>query len=281
MPDVGFGGTAASGGFLSSAGYVYTGSIGLPTGRAMANGSTACLITALHGYIAGRSAARNVTMALGSSSVNFNVGSAGSAVATGWLGSSNWLVNGGTAAFRYDVNGGFYFARSSTSGAQGVIGSFGNFTGYLGGAYRYVQAPAALAVPTLSTGPGQLIVDFSGSPDDGGSGVTGYTIHYTTDPTFSTGITVVTTTSGHNVIAVTPGQVYYVRVACSNAVTAAAGTLSAWSPAASIRVGIGGKRWSGTAEVPFTTAVRWDGTTEVPITIAMRWDGTAEVPIAA
>lgn len=140
------------------------------------------------------------------------------------------------------------------------------------------QAPSAIDTPTLSAGPGQLIIDFAGPADNGDSAIIDYVIQYGTDPTFAS-TTTATTTNGHNVYTVTPGQLYYARIYSRNAVTNAAGAWSVPSGVGSVRVGIGGKRFDGTSEIPFTQAFRWDGSQEVAITQAFRWDGAAEVPI--
>ena len=278
MPDVGFGGST-SGGSWSADTPVYSDGIGLPTGRAMSDGNTACLITALYGYVGGHGAARTVSLQLGSAATgNFSVAAASNSAGYGWFGAGPWLVNGGTARFQFNISGGVYFGKGGGGTVRSGIGA--SWAGTLGGAYRYAQAPSAVGTPTLSAGPGQLIVDFAGPADDGGSAIIDYVIQYTTDPTFATGVTTATTTSGHNTFSVTPGQIYYARIYSRNAVTVAAGAWSAPSGTGSVRVGIGGKRWDGTAEQSFTAAVRWDGSQEVPLTAAARWDGTQEITLS-
>ena len=130
------------------------------------------------------------------------------------------------------------------------------------------------------TCPGQLIVDFAGVADDGGAGVIAYQVPYTTYLSFVTGVSSVSTGTGHDVCRLTPGQLFYVRVTTKNAITDTPGTVGPWSAAVSKRVGISGKRFDGSAEQFFSTAFRWAGTVEVSLTVAVRWDGTQEVPFS-
>jgi hypothetical protein len=279
MPFYGWGGSTSGGSF--SAGTLFSDGVPLPSGRAMSNGSTAVLIDQLYAYVRGHSANPVGTIQLGSSITGaVTATSAGdSTPGIGYFASSAWLVNGGTARFQWNgpSTGPVWIGKGGGGTVNGPSGY--SRAGTLGGAAHYSQAPSAIDTPTLSAGPGQLIIDFAGPADNGDSAIIDYVIQYTTDATFATGVTTATTTSGHNVYSVTPGQLYYARIYSRNAVTNAAGAWSAVSGTGSARVGIGGKRWDGTAEQPFTTAVRWDGSAEVPITTAVRWDGSAEVPL--
>ena len=277
MPDIGFGGSSSGG--SNSSGVCYSDGIGLPSGRAMSNGSTAVLIRALFLYIGGTSGMRVGSIQLGSSITgDFGVGAHASDSGTGWVGSSDWLVNGGSARIQWNgpASGPVYLGRGGGGTVNGPAGF--SRAGTLGGAYRYAQAPSAIGTPSLTAGPGQLVVDFAGPADDGGAGLIDFVVQYGTDPSFASTKTT-TTGTGHNVYSVTPGRVYYARIFSRNAVTNAAGAWSAPSGTGSARVGIGGKRWDGSAEQPFTTAMRWDGAAEVPITTAVRWDGAQEVAI--
>ena len=141
---------------------------------------------------------------------------------------------------------------------------------------RISKAPKAPSTPVLtSSNPTQISVDWNAPADDGGSAITGYRVQvddnsgFTSPATYSTGTTTAYTATGQ-----TPGKKYWVRVAAVNAVG-----VGSYSAASTITIGIGGKRWDGSAEKAFTVAMRWDGTKEVPITVAKRWNGTAEVDI--
>lgn len=234
MTDASFGGTAAASGFTT--GFVYSPGIALPTGRAMANGSTACLIVALYGYVSGRSASRTVTMSLGGAAVAFTAGAAGSASATGWLATNLALVDGGTGSFRYDLSGSAYFARSSSSGPINTFDGGAGFTGTLGGAYRYVQAPTAPTVGAFTQDSlTSATLHWSTPSTDGEAPITGYRIRYGTSATLvgATSLDVGVSTS-RALTGLTPGVQYYADVAAINSVTTAAGSTSVRSSIASV-----------------------------------------------
>jgi hypothetical protein len=263
---------------------LYSPGIGLPTGRAMANGSTACLINALYGYAAGNGAARTINMILGSAgTANFAVGSSSSAAGTGWQAAGPWLVNGGTATFEYNTSGSIYFGRSSTSGGNNVQDGHGSgFTGTLSGWYQYVQSPPAMGAPTCSATGSSLTVTFSAPSDSGDGTISGYAIQYSLDPAFGTATTVSAASSPATITGVAPGN-YYVRVTSSNEATNAEGSYAPWSASTTQRVGLGGARWSVSAgaEVPYTAFKRWSVSAgaEVTLTVAKRWDAVNGVEV--
>lgn len=235
MTDVGFGSAAVRSGY--TVGYVATGGIGLPTGRTLADGSAPAQIIALYGYVSGRGAARGVTMSLGSAAVYFTAGASSSAQDTGWLGTNGWLVQGGTATFRYDLGGQSYFGRSSSSGGIGVENPPGaGFTGVLGGNYRYVIGPTAPTIGTFTqVSPVEATLTWSAPSDNGGAGVTGYVIEYATNASYTSSKTVaVGAVLSHTLTGLTPGTQVFARVAASNQVTTAKGTTSIPSASASV-----------------------------------------------
>lgn len=284
MVDVNWAGVNTGVNGFSAYNPIGSGGIGLPTGRAMANGSTACLITALYGYVAGHGAARTIQLQLGSATTGaFGVGAAANGnVGTGWVATNGWLVNGGSANY-YIYNGAtsVYFGRSS--GATNTSDSSGaTYSGTLAGWYRYVQSPPAMAAPTCSATGSSLTVTFTAPSDSGDGTISGYVIQYSTDPAFGSATTVSATSSPTTITGLAPGM-YYVRVSSSNEATAAASTYAPWSTSVAQRVGIGGARWDSTAgaEVPFTVGMRWDATAgaEVAITVAKRWDAVNNVEV--
>lgn len=260
MPDVGFGGSDNPNGW---SGYspLYSDGIGLPAGRAMANGSQACIITALSAYIGGRGGARNVQLVLGGSySSGFVVGAAGPTW-TGMVGSGGWLVQGGAARFHVYMDGSLNFLRGG--GGTTTDGSGDTYSGMLGGSYRYVEAPSAPQSVSASPHPNQagaIIVGFSGPISDGGSGVNGYTI-------YRNGTAVLNTGSGYNVITGnTPGTSYNFTVRARNWVTDAAGTESVNSNTATATA-------PGVPTAPRTLAAT--ASTVVPGQINLTWTAPA------
>ncbi len=236
--------------------WVRSDGIGLPTGRAMANGSTACLITAIGGYVVGRGATRAISLQLGSASTaGFNVGAGSHPPAfTGYRSVSPWLVNGGSASFYiYMGNLTVNFGRSSTSGGTNTYGSDGStWSGTLGGAYEYVQAPSApRTLSVVPGGVGEADLTWLAPSSDGESGLTGYTAQWSLSPTFASGVTSVNIGTGltHTFTGLPPSTVYF-RVAARNAVTAAAGTTSVFSNTASAQIATVPDAPTGLAGVP-------------------------------
>lgn len=210
--------------------YVYTDGIGLPTGRAMANGSRACLIQSVSAYASGRGGARAVSISFGPRTTSaFTVGAAGSAANTGWRDISDWLVQGGTTRVQLNFTGSTFFGRSSEGLSRD---SYGTAFGQLGGGYQWAQSPNNPTMENASpTGrDGVIHVNFRGASDDGGSPITGYRLQWSRSSTFGSNVTSLDTASGvHDIDDLLAGDRYYFRVAAKNAVTAAAGTVGPWS----------------------------------------------------
>lgn len=226
--EVGFGGVAVTQSYTDR--YVYSDGVPLPTGRTMASGSRACLITSVRGFAAGRGGARAMSISLGPrTSGAFTVGSAGSAQNTGWRDIDDWLVQGGTTRFTLNFTGSTYFGRDNVGSG---IDSYGTNFGNLGGGYLYVQSPseARISVGPSEINSGGFRTTVYAPGDDGGSSITGYRVQWARNSAFTVGFgevdagTGTTEYTGFDV-----GTRYYFRVAAKNAVTNAAGTFAPWS----------------------------------------------------
>lgn len=267
----GFGGASGLTGYTDN--WVNTGGIGLPTGRAAANGVGYARIYALSGFVRGRGASRTVVLSLGSAVTGaFGVGSAGSAADTGWQGCS-WLVAGGSATFTEDFNGSCYFGRGGGGTSTDSYGT--NFSGQLGGALAYTESPTqptGLSATPNPTTPGAVNLSWSAPADNGGEGINGYRIEYSTSPSFAGASAVnVGNVLSTTITGLSPGTVYYFRVAAKNYVTDLAGTWSVYSGSTSVLVRSGAKVWNGSAWVPASVRV-WDGAAWVGALVRV-WDG--------
>jgi hypothetical protein len=202
MLETGFGGVDVTVSYTDR--YVFSDGVPMPTGRAMANGSRACLITTVRAFIAGRGASRTYNIQLGPSETgNRGVGSAGSAVNTGWQGLSGWfLAQGGSTRMTLNFSGSSYFGRDN--GGQGTD-SYGRNFGMLGGGYLWAQAPSEPGFVGVydDQGDGQIRTDFRGSGDDGGMGISGYTLQWATDPGFTQGVGSIITGTGQQTVDTT------------------------------------------------------------------------------
>jgi len=222
MPEIkiaGPGGTS-----WSASGGIYMDGVPLPTGRAMANGSQACLITEVYGYVSGRGGTRTGRLQLGSAaSENFNVGAASSGQPTGWYGTNEWLVQGGSTRWGYYFTNGVYFGKEAFGPTTVTDGST-NWSGFaLGGHFRYAEAPSApqsltaVAHPTTS---GAVNINFTNPASDGGAGLVDFRI-------YMNGAYKATTYQGANTITgLTPGTSYSFYIRATNRVTQLAGTES-------------------------------------------------------
>jgi hypothetical protein len=258
----GFGGVDITTSYTDN--FVYSDGISLPRGREMANGSRACYITHVRGYIAGRGASRNYRLRLGDNYTDtYSVGSAGSAVSTGWRQLQDpFKAEGGSTRFSEYFSGSSYFGRANDGNG---FDSYGARFGTLGGGYLYNQAPTAPNFVGVSdTGQsGTLRTDFRGSEDDGGTGISTYRLDWSPSSTFSSNVDTMMTSSGQvNVTGLTPGTRYYFRAAARNAVTDAQNTTSLWSRTVS---GVAG----GVPSAPRSLTAR-NSTTEYN-TVTLSW----------
>lgn len=229
MPiETGFGSTAVTQSYTDQ--YVYSDGIALPSGRAMANGSRACLVTGVRAYASGRGAARSVSIAFGPNTTPaFTVGAAGSAQNTGWIDIRNFLVEGGSTRFRLNFNGSTYFGRS---GSGTATDSYGTTFGMLAGGYQWAQSPSSprLTDVTPRGTDGTIRVNFDAAADNGGVSIRGYHVQWSASSTFGSNLDAVDTTRGEvDVSNLAPGQRYWFRIAAMNAVTDAANTFGPWS----------------------------------------------------
>jgi hypothetical protein len=206
------------------------------------------LVTAIGCYVSGYGATRAIYLQLGSSrTALFNVGAGSSPGAfTGYQGIPGTLVAGGAAdVYIIHSRGRVYFGRSSTSGSNGVFNSGGyGWSGILGGALRYVEAPTApRSVSAYSAGAGAVTVSWDAPTSDGGTAVTGYSLQYSTSASFTGAQTVLVDASAspYTLTGLTPGTLYYIRVSALNAVTEAANTSSAASAAVEVLILSGAK----------------------------------------
>jgi hypothetical protein len=231
MTSVSFGGAGGS----AFTGYnpVTSGAIGLPTGRAMANGTTYALLLLTSVLTAGSGSASLAgsggSWSRGGSTPGYN----------GVSGAGYVLVNGGTANLSISHTGTMYFGRAGGgTTSDGVT----NWTGIIGGSYDWLQAPSEPTLNTVTSATtGVLSYNFSGSGDNGGAAISTYRVEYATNAGFSGSSYVETTTGAGNITGLTPGVTYWVRVAARNGVTDAAGTLGPYSATGSVQV-LGGTR---------------------------------------
>ena len=218
-----FGGNAPDRTTGSGDGFFYTDGIAIPQGRIVANGQGPIRVHSIAGYISGVSSPANVSIAFGGASTGtFGVGQSGSAQATGPRGMTGWVANGGSVRVQYNLDRQCYIGRT-TDGSKSVIGqnqSFGGFS--LAGFFSYVEGPSdPQGVSAAAAGAGQATISWSGPADDGGSAILGYTVAYTQDSSFASGVAYV---DAGNVPSTTisfleAGKVYYFRVAATNDVT--------------------------------------------------------------
>jgi hypothetical protein len=246
MTEIGFGGN--NGSAFDGEGAWLRSSVPLPSGRAMLNGSTACLVTAIGSYVGGNGAARSISLQLGADRTGaFTIANDSHPVSfTGYKSISPKLAAGGADWFyiihaRQSVN----FGRSSTSGSNGAFNSAGyGWSGILGGALRYVEAPTApRSVTAYSAGAGAVTVSWDAPTSDGGTALTGYSLQYSTSASFTGAQTVLVDASAspYTLTGLTPGTLYYIRVSALNAVTEAANTSSAASAAVEVLILSGAK----------------------------------------
>lgn len=226
-----FGTDAASN--VYSGQYLRSNNIALPTGRQMANGSTAVLISSVGMYVAGRYSARTISMAVGTTQTDsFTVPSANVESYTGQVALTPFLVNGGTTTVTlYTNNTTCWFGRSSSSGTSNTFSESGyGYTGTLAGSFEYAQAPTLpQSFSAIPGGTGTVNLSWIAPIDDGGASVDDYVIQYSTSSTFATGVTTTTSVLTSRSISGLGAGVYYFRVAARNAVTDLAGTWSAYS----------------------------------------------------
>lgn len=239
----------------------------LITTRACSDGTRPITVWSISGAVSGRGGARTLQMYLGSAARNMSVPAEANAVNTGWQNSTDWTtLSGASVQYGYrDASGSFYFARSSSSGANGVTTNNGVLTGYVGMNYQYYQGalPPALTLTPSSDGT-SMSASLVAPSDNGGTPVTGYRLQRATNSTFTTGLATINLTGVVVVTDLVPGQLYYWRVTSRNLTTDTRGILGGpWSATQAVvqpdSNGVG-RRWNGTLNEAMDMR-RWNGTT--------------------
>lgn len=211
-----------------SAYYVYS-QVTLPLGRQMANGSRNIYVQSLNLYVAGRSGTTRAR-AYFASAARGSYGSYAAQSTPSKKALSVGLQAAGGSTQRYGCytpgsEGGLNFRRGGSGSTTASSGT--TWGSSLSGTLTYAEAPPAptpLGVdqPTPTT----LRVRFS-SNGNGGSGVTGWSVQFSTSSSFPSGSSTKTVTTSSGTVVVTglaPDTTYYFRVAGRNIVTDNAGT---------------------------------------------------------
>lgn len=172
----------------------------------------------------------------------------------------------GIASGAVNITNGNYISSSASASGVNLLGN------------AYVSAgdamvPGTPGAPALSSALPTQITASWGVPGNGGSGIDLYRLYYGTSPTLSGAAYVDAGAPPQTVSGLTPGLTYYVGIFAHNALG-----FSAISGISSIRVGVGGHIWDGTAERPLLTAKIWNGTAEMDLVTALVFNGTAEAP---
>lgn len=229
-----FGGAGGSGfsGFFPWS----SGPISLPSGRALGNGSTSCLMTLTSILVGGNGGAASGSANLAGSVGSFSAAS-GSPVSTTVSSANAVLVNGGSASISVTGSRSMNFGRA---GGGTMNDGHTSFSGTLGGGGTYQQGPNAPTIGAVSSSTlGSATVAFTAATDDGGSAITRHRVEYSTNNFATVAGYVEGTTSPITIVGLTPGVVYYFRVSACNAVSDAAATTGAHSSTGSVTV-VGG-----------------------------------------
>ena len=200
-----------------------------------------------------------------------------------WYGSSfTWASGGGSRVIMvidttigHDANGYLSFevaGRIEATGTSGIGGATQIPTG-VQSTPRIPKPPLAPGTPSLtSSDPTKISLSWA-APDNMGAGISNYRIYYGTNADLSGAASVDTGNAGtsYTLSGLSPGRTYYVALYAQNSMG-----FGNRSGIASIKIGIGGRIWDGTAERPLVTAKVWDGTAERDIAVGNLWDGTTE-----
>jgi len=215
------------------------------------------------------------------------------------LGSSYWSVYYGgldiNGAYTFSTSGGtmqvrqwnndtarMYFGRNT--GVAGTVYDNGDGSAFASGALAYtmtwMQVATAPASITATASGVSVTVTATASTDAGGGTISGYKVQYRSSANGSTGWSAwgseqSLSSFSYTYSSLTPALYYQFRVYAVNEAGNSAATTSA-----NVFVTAGGKRWTGSAWTPNTTAMRWStaGTPQwIPLTIARRWS-TAGTP---
>ena len=256
----------------------------MPTGRAMANGDTRVLVKGIVMYAGGISVPRTTTLYVGGASVALGTPVASGGQAIGGATSTRALVGpGGTVEAGMYFSGLTYFGWTSFAGRNIVEkdGSGTRVNASLNGYYDWGEAPSVpQTVVAVADSDSQITLTWTAPADDGGLSLQGYTIIYSKDPTFATGVSTTTTTGLSKVFTgLDAGATYYFRVAARNECTTLAATTGPYAASVSATTDSngGGERYTGSAWNQLTPE-RWNGSAWVPLTVE-RWNGSAWVAV--
>lgn len=212
--------------------------VALPTtGRTDSNGNKPILVSTAQVYWAGRGGARQLRIGIGSTySSWYTVGSDTSANASGQKTINGIYLNGGNQVVTIDENGssGFYFGRATgSSGSTDGVTNWGSLSGSLV-YYQVSNAPTSVSV-AQSALENAVNVSWTAPSDNGGSAITSYSVMWSYSSSFTSSTTILTgsTATSHKITGLSYGSTVYVKVAASNAVSAAAGSTSVYSSSAS------------------------------------------------
>lgn len=207
------------------------------TGRTDSKGNKPILVSTAQVYWAGRGGSRQLRIGIGSTySSWYTVGSASSANASGQKAINGIFLNGGNQVVTIDENGssGFYFGRETgTSGSTDGYTNWGQLSGSLV-YYQVSTAPTAVSA-SQSALENAVNVSWTAPSDNGGTAVTSYSVMWSYSSSFTGSTTVLTGSSATSfkITGLTYGSTVYVKVAATNAVSAAAGSTSVYSSSAS------------------------------------------------
>lgn len=217
---------------------VYSDGVTVSAGRAMANGSTSVLITHIRASsVGGFGGPISVALRLGNAQTGYVGVASGATNDTGYVACSPVLTPPATGyLFTIYSTGHIQFMRGGGTGT--TYDQTGAFSGasIIAGGYMYVQAPSA---PTIAVSGGVVAgtarVSITAPTDDGGSAITGYSIQYADNGSFTGASTTIVTGGGpHTIPGLTTGKTWYFRVGARNAVTTAASTTSVYSSTSSV-----------------------------------------------
>ena len=202
-----------------------------PLGRTMANGSRNIYAQSLDLYVAGRSGTVSIQAYYASAARGSYVSCAAQGTPTKKSFGVGVQTAGGSS-INYGIywgGGGVNFRRGgSTSGQTNSSGS-SSWDTSLSGTLTYAEAPAApTPIAVDSATPTSLQARFSGN-SDGGSAITGWTLQYATNSSFTQNLKSVSSSGTTTVTGLTPDTTYYFRAAGRNVVTDNQGTTGPWS----------------------------------------------------
>lgn len=198
-------------------------------------------------------------------------------------GNAHFASSGGSFRHMCVKNGGsqMNFGRNTGNGATTIDAAGGSWTGGLCGWLAWAQtATAPMMVSAAPSGPGKILVSFTGQyVDNGGSGITGWWLQYANNPGFA-GATLIGSSGTSEISGLTPGVRYYFRAATRNGVSDMYGRASEFSSAISAMAIGGGRRFDGSAFQPLTTSkIAKSPTVFNDLTIRRQFNGVSFVDI--